>query len=315
MLEGISDPVQPKSAKLFALMMRSPDLVALFDAEDRLQAANPAYCAAYYCDPEQQPLWRDIMRANYLNQRGPLIETDDIDAWLTDACARRATLPYRSFEAELHNGKWIWITETVSSDGWLFCHASDISALRASSRHLRKERDAARRESWTDALTRVPNRRYVMTRLEDWFEAQHFQPEFGTHSLAIVDLDNFKTLNDRFGHEFGDAVLTSFCRNAVSSIRPLDLFGRIGGEEFLFLMPNCPLQVAQDRLNLLQKMIQNPGHSAPPSGVTYSFSAGLVPVLRNEDIHQTIRRADRLMYRAKAEGRARILAEDHKPTD
>ncbi|TQM94341.1 diguanylate cyclase [Roseinatronobacter monicus] len=307
MLEGMSEPDRPNSEKMFALMMRSPDLVALFDPEDRLQAANPAYCAAYHCDPAQQLLWRDIMRTNYQNKRGPLIETEDIEAWLTDACARRATLPYRAFEAELHNGKWIWITETVSADGWMFFHASNISSLRASSRHLRKERDAARRESWTDALTGVPNRRYVMTRLEDWFEAQRLQQEFGTHSLAIVDLDNFKTLNDRFGHEFGDAVLTSFCRDAVSSIRPLDLFGRIGGEEFLFLMPNCPLEVAQNRLNLLQRMIRHPGHSAESADVTYSFSAGLVLVRDDKDIHHAIRRADKLMYRAKLEGRARVL--------
>ncbi len=307
MLEGLSDPEQPNNEKLFALLMQSPDLMALYDAEDRLQAANPAYCAAYHCDPAQQLFWRDSMRANYFNRRGPLIETADIDAWLTDACARRATLPYRSFEAELHNGKWIWITETISADGWMLFHASDISTLRASSRHLRKERDTALRESWTDVLTGVPNRRYVMTRLEYWFEAQRLQPEFGTHSLAVVDLDHFKALNDRFGHDFGDAVLTSFCRDAVSSIRPLDLFGRIGGEEFIFLMPNCPLQAARDRLNLLQQMIRHPGHSGEPSGTTYSFSAGLVLVRHDKDIHHAIRRADRLMYRAKQEGRARVL--------
>lgn len=307
MPENIADSDRSYSERLFALMMRSPDMVALFDAEDRLQAANRAYCEAYHCDPAQNLFWRDIMRANYLNKRGPLIKTDDIDIWLTEACARRSTLPYRSFEAELHNGKWIWITETVSADGWMFFHASNISTLRTSSRHLRKERDAARRESWTDALTGVPNRRYVMTRLEDWFEAQRLQPEFGTHSLAVVDLDHFKALNDRFGHDFGDAVLTSFCRDAVSSIRPLDLFGRVGGEEFLFFMPNCPLRVAKDRLTLLQQMIRNSDHSAEPSGVAYSFSAGLVRVRHDKDIHHAIRRADRLMYRAKQEGRARVL--------
>ena len=304
---SISDPDQQNSARLFALMMCSPDLVAVFDAEDRLQAANPAFREAYHCDPAQHPLWREIMRANYQNNRGPLIETDEIDAWLTDACARRATLPSRSFEAQLHDGKWIWATETVSDDGWMLFHASNISTLRASSRTLRKERDAARRASWTDALTGVPNRRYIMTLLEEWFEAQRLQPEFGSHSLAVVDLDHFKALNDRFGHDFGDAVLTSFCREAVDSIRPFDLFGRIGGEEFLFLMPNCALEVARDRLNLLQQIIRNPSHSAGPSGVTYSFSAGLVAVRHDKDIYHAIRRADRLMYRAKQEGRARVL--------
>jgi diguanylate cyclase (GGDEF)-like protein len=307
MTEIMLERDQRISTRLLELVMRSPDLVALFDAEDRLRAANPAYCEAYHCDPAQHLCWQDIMRANYLNNRGPLIETNDIDAWLTNACARRATLPHRSFEAELHNGKWIWVTETVLVDGWMLFYASNISTLRASNRHLRKERDVARRASWTDALTGVPNRRYLMTHLEDWLEAQRLQPEFGIHSLAVVDLDHFKTLNDRFGHGVGDAVLRSFCQVAVESIRPLDLFGRIGGEEFLFLMPNCALEVARDRLNLLQQKIRNPGHNTEPSAATYSFSAGLVLVRHDKDIHHAIRRADRLMYRAKQEGRARVL--------
>lgn len=305
-LETRPDP--PQFEGLTSLLMQTSDLYAIFDADDRLLAANPAYCAAYNCDPATHPVWHQIMRANFRNARGPVIETDDIEDWLTNACARRFNLPFRSFEAELHGGKWIWVTETVTSEGRMLFHASDISSLRTSSRNLRLERDAARRASWTDALTGIPNRRYVMDRLEEWHSVQNRLPQFGEHSLAVVDLDRFKELNDTYGHEFGDDVLVSFCRDVVSRIRPFDLFGRIGGEEFLFFMPNCALDVAQERLETLQRTIRQLPARSTELPVSYSFSAGLVLVRSDRDIHHAMRRADRLLYQAKHEGRGRVLS-------
>lgn len=291
---------------LFDLLAQTPDLIALFDAGDRLIAANPAFCAAYHCDPSDQLPWQEIMRANYRAKRGPIIETADIDDWLTTASARRASVPYRSFEAGLHGGRWLWITETLSPEGRMLFHASEISSLRSESRNLRLERDAARRASWTDALTGVPNRRYVMDRLEEWFEAHRMQADFGTHCLAVIDLDNFKGINDTHGHDFGDAVLVAFCREVVASIRPFDLFGRMGGEEFLFLMPNCPLDMARQRLDRLQQAIGLSPVSAGLPAIRYTFSAGLVAVQPDEDIYEHLRLADKLLYGAKADGRARV---------
>lgn len=245
------------------------------------------------------------MRANHANKRGPVIETLDIEGWLAIASARRFAVPYRALEAGLHSGQWIWITETVAPPGHMLFHASEISSLRSESRFLRLERDAARRASWTDALTGVPNRRYVMDRLEEWFERQRHQADFGFHSLSVLDLDNFKMINDKHGHDCGDAVLISFCRDVVGTIRPFDLFGRIGGEEFLVLMPNCPLDVARGRLSSLQEVIgktARSGHLTPQ----YTFSAGLVSVGPDKDIHEHIRLADRLLYGAKSSGRARV---------
>ncbi|MDP3342281.1 GGDEF domain-containing protein [Frigidibacter sp.] len=288
------------------LLMQSPDLVALYDGDDRLQAANPAYRDAYHCDPAEHLCWREIMRVNFEHKRGPIIETGDIDGWLTIAMARRGTVPYRSFEAGLYGRGWIWITETVCPEGRMLFRATDISGLRTEGRMLRLERDAARRESWTDALTGVPNRRYLMARLEEWHQKQCAHPDLGTHCLAVVDLDHFKQVNDRYGHSCGDAVLISFCRDVVGGIRSQDLFGRIGGEEFLVLMPNCPLEVARERLGSLQQKLDQSGPIADHPSFRYSFSAGLVRIDPDEDIHNAIRRADKCLYDAKAAGRARV---------
>lgn len=289
------------------LICESKDLIAIFDENYCLKAANTAYCKAYHCNPDTKPSWPDIIRSNYLCKRGPVVETNDIEAWLVEALARRSTRTYRSFEAELHGGKWIWITEVISRKGLTLFYATDISSVRASLRKIRLERDTARRASWTDPLTGVPNRRYIMDRLEEWHESQSSQAEFGEHVLAVVDLDYFKRINDIYGHDVGDEVLCSFCQNAVKNIRPFDVFGRIGGEEFLFLMPNCSSEVALLRLGVLQSMTLRPKHFPGDVVITYTFSGGLVRVHKDKDIHYSIRDADKLLYRAKAEGRVRVL--------
>lgn len=303
-------PSDPFDGEIGEMLLLTPDLFALFGADGRLHAANPAFCKAYHCDPTERQFWRDIMRANFEQSRGPVIKTDDIEAWLTDADGRRGTLPYRSFEAEFHDGRWILITETVCPQGRLLFQGTDIASMRTESRTLRVERDIARRNSWTDQLTGVPNRRYVMEQLETWFHEQANRQHFGNHALAVIDLDHFKAINDHYGHAIGDDVLVSFSRKAVRSIRVQDLFGRIGGEEFLLFMPNCDLISADRRLNILLSDVADMIVSSTHPELRCSFSAGLVQIRSDKDIHHAIRRADRLLYDAKFAGRARVQNED-----
>lgn len=299
----------PYPTQTLELLTQSQNMIALYDPEERLRAANPAYRAAYHCSPSDTPLWHDMMRQNYLHQRGPVIKTDCIDTWLTAARARRASMPHRAFEVELHDGRWILITETLSSNGWMLFHAADITNVRRSSRELRMRLDDARRASWTDPLTGVPNRRYLLDRAEEWHAHQRTQLPYGSHAIAVIDLDNFKELNDRHGHAVGDTVLIAFCREVVESIRSVDLFGRLGGEEFILLMPNCPLPVAKQRLTRLQKQIGEQKTGTKLAPVQYSFSAGLTLIRQDKDIHHAIRRADKLLFQAKAEGRNRVICD------
>ena len=103
---------------------------------------------------------------------------------------------------------------------------------------LAKDRIAARyrRASLTDPLTGVANRRGFFETGERLLKRARFarQPT----ALIMFDLDRFKSINDRYGHHTGDEVLTAFCRLATSQLRPNDLFGRIGGEEFASLLPD-----------------------------------------------------------------------------
>lgn len=292
---------------VFDLFWKTPNLIAVFDADDRLVLANDAFREAYLPNPVEMPSWRQMMHDNYRCSRGPLIETDDIEAWLTAAEARRGTVPFRAFEAEMTDGRLFWITETVDPHGSLLLFASEISGLRASGRRLREERDVARRASWTDELTGVANRRYVLKALKEWQSQQAGENAYGDHVVALMDIDHFKNVNDKYGHDAGDAVLVGFCRTVVEGIRLQDLFGRMGGEEFLLFLPSCTIDAALDRLEELRREVRRLHFPEAPF-YQCTFSAGLCQVQPDQSLDQVINLADRRLYSAKANGRDRVAA-------
>lgn len=295
-----------------AMLDDTPNCVAVFDEEDRIVYANDAF-REMFCVEGSRQFWSEIMRENYLKTRGPIIETDDIDAWLKSAESRRGTDPYRAFEIELHGGVWLWVTETMFADGTMLLIASDISRLRPGTRSLRLQRDSALRASFTDELTDVPNRRYVMLQLEEWRKARESSDDRSEACLAVIDIDHFKPINDEYGHEIGDRILVHFCEIFLNNIRLNDLFGRIGGEEFVLFMPHCNLEQARERLAQIAQKVRN---SRPVEGcpkICYTFSAGLIDISQDDDVEASLRRADDLLYDAKDSGRDRIADQAPDP--
>ncbi len=106
----------------------------------------------------------------------------------------------------------------------MLCVGTDITALRQNQRSLRQDRDLALRAAQTDELTGTSNRRFVFARLADHTENvdKDIEPPF---CVSIIDIDLFKGVNDRFGHQGGDAVLRDFVKLAHSTIRRPDYFG------------------------------------------------------------------------------------------
>ena len=150
-----------------------------------------------------------------------------------------------------------------------------------------------------DSLTGLPNRGSMAaaaTRaLED--AAASAQPL----SVALIDLDRFKLLNDRFGHATGDRVLEEFAQISQAILRPGDAVGRWGGEEFLLLMPNTTLDVALHILDTLRGKIARIGLADPDLRVT--ISAGLATGEGVSLLDEVLARADKALYEAKNSGR------------
>jgi diguanylate cyclase (GGDEF)-like protein len=127
-------------------------------------------------------------------------------------------------------------------------------------------------------------------------------------TMAIIDIDSFKAVNDTYGHAAGDQVLAHFAAFVADNLRVGDVFGRLGGEEFGVL---CPATTTADAVALLERLRGRLPTSAPagfPRGLRYTFSVGVDQHRRAESLAQFMARADGALYAAKQSGRDRVMA-------
>jgi diguanylate cyclase (GGDEF)-like protein len=131
-------------------------------------------------------------------------------------------------------------------------------------------------------------------------------------SQILFDLDRFKSINDRYGHITGDEVLVSFCRLATSHLRPNDLFGRIGGEEFAGLLPDIGRRDALSLAERVRKAFEASFHTTGQYAFSSTVSVG-VAISDNvqSDLNVLLSAADQALYRAKALGRNRVEPSPH----
>jgi diguanylate cyclase len=180
-----------------------------------------------------------------------------------------------------------------------------LQVIETDSRQLNDELTRVRLLSLTDELTSLPNRRAFLRRMED--EVARVQRYGFPLSLALIDLDNFKSVNDDHGHAAGDEVLRVYSRNILSIFRHHDLVARYGGEEFAVLLPNTD---GDGSLRALGKVRKRAAETRWQTNGTVmpvpSFSAGLAVYKPGETANAFIERADRALYRAKRHGRDRV---------
>lgn len=170
---------------------------------------------------------------------------------------------------------------------------------------LRRQRDEMRQLADTDALTGLPNRRAGLRLLAEYLDRarQEDQPL----AIGFLDIDLFKDINDQFGHEVGDQVLVAVARNLRDSVRNREDVIRMGGEEFLVLLPGANRATALARLESVRRQVQAVTAILAVPGLEVSASIGLA-VLRGDgdDLASLLRRADHAMYCAKRAGRNQV---------
>jgi diguanylate cyclase len=155
-----------------------------------------------------------------------------------------------------------------------------------------------------DQLTGALNRRG----LDEAFgrEEARAQRAGAPFSIALLDIDHFKKLNDSLGHQAGDQALVHLTRVAKSLLRPMDSLARYGGEEFLALLPNTGLDEAEKVMSRLQRELTKEYFLHDNQRVLITFSAGVAQRIEGESRDALIGRADQAMYRAKQHGRNRV---------
>ena len=162
------------------------------------------------------------------------------------------------------------------------------------------------RHLYEDALTRVYNRRFILTQLAAHMSAarRHGRPL----ALAVVDVDGFKALNDTYGHAAGDQVLVAVARALREGTRAEDAVGRVGGEEFLVLLPDTDAKAAAQAAERMRAAV-----AAVEGPEPVSASVGWATAGAEESPEDAVKRADEALYEAKAAGRNRVRAAARAP--
>ncbi|HEX2057892.1 MAG TPA: diguanylate cyclase [Actinomycetota bacterium] len=170
--------------------------------------------------------------------------------------------------------------------------------------------EEAQRLSITDGLTGVWNRRYFLMQFPQALAAaQRFQRPF---SVLMLDLDEFKAINDSHGHQRGDAILVEFAKRVDRVIREVDTFARYGGEEFICLLSETDLNGARTTAEKVLDAIRSEPFGMPgeqPLTITVSIGIASYP-LHGETYKALVGAADRALYRAKQAGRNRVCTAD-----
>lgn len=160
--------------------------------------------------------------------------------------------------------------------------------------------------AYTDDLTGMANRRHILSVLDK--ERERVRRYQSHTSIALIDIDHFKQINDMFGHAHGDKVLKAFTRICASVLRSTDSIGRFGGEEFLLIMPETEMSDAYVMLERLRVTIAHSTFDRFPKEFRITISAGITAMdsldLTNEE---ALKRADDAVYHAKHEGRNRVV--------
>ncbi len=186
---------------------------------------------------------------------------------------------------------------------------------------LIEAQEALREQAMRDVLTGAWNRRAILAAFER--ELARVERRTGDTGLGVViaDVDHFKKVNDTYGHLVGDEVLCEVVQRISQDLRRYDRMGRIGGEEFVILLPECARKEVELTVERLRRVIAEPITTTEgPLSVTLSFGAALVPDGRRTTALQILEAADQALYAAKSGGRNRLcvhddtLPENPKPT-
>jgi diguanylate cyclase (GGDEF)-like protein len=184
----------------------------------------------------------------------------------------------------------------------LIARSRGMLMLRAASRELQ-------RMATTDDLTELPNRRQFFVRLSEEIRRAERFPERGL-SVAIVDADHFKQVNDTYGHAAGDVVLKAIAATCRAATRSIDAACRIGGEEFAIIMPETNLAAAIAVCERLRRRVHAMEIPVGEQSLRITVSVGVAEFQIGFDADRLLAEADRLLYRAKEAGRNAVHARD-----
>jgi diguanylate cyclase len=200
----------------------------------------------------------------------------------------------------------------TASSSWLLSQVDsarvELENTREQLNQMHAELERAQQMAVSDALTGLPNRRGLDGVLaREIARARRHKTEL---CIAVLDVDHFKRINDAHGHDVGDLALKHLAATIRAAVRETDVLARLGGEEFVLVLPDTPLVGAEFTMNRLLRTAQSTPLTHASKQITVAFSAGLARWQAEEPAEAIIKRADQAMYRAKSAGRGMVMVDE-----
>jgi len=313
-MELVRRDAEKASELLVTALDALPIGIAIFDADDRLVIKNqylgdmfPGLTASGHSAETFESMLRNEMTMGLLPEAAGKEEE-----WLAQRMAARG-ISTQPILQKLTGDRWIHTYEVRTRHGFSVVARAEVTDLVRKEQLLAQANEQLSRQTATDGLTGIANRRrFDETLINEWLRAARSGASL---SLLMVDIDHFKRYNDHYGHVAGDECLRRVTKVLARCVRRAgELLARYGGEEFVMLLPGADLEQAREMAQRCLNHIRDEAipHGSSPTGQQITFSIGIAQVVptANRDPEALVNAADTAMYRAKMAGRARFAVAD-----
>ncbi len=182
----------------------------------------------------------------------------------------------------------------------------DMTELKKTKKELKKSNTKLHTLARTDSLTQLPNRRAILEKLD--YEKLKFERSKEVFTIAMIDLDRFKDINDKYGHECGDFVLKQISNLMLDLVRKQDVVGRYGGEEFILFLPQTNAKGALHVTKLILQQIAKFPITYKNEEISLTATIGVSDYKNDEmTVSDLIKNADKAMYKGKSQGKNKVV--------
>ena len=292
----------------------TPNCLGVINRNKEVIYCNQHYASIFGVTKEQAigKKASDLLRHAWETNQGVVINTNDFEQWLNNVHKLHTEKSLNQYETDLLDGRWFKMTRINLDSGNIIIMGVDITLLKQAQKSLEDAHQHIEKLVNTDQLTGVHNRRsYNQLANKEYARARRFDQPL---SLLVIDIDYFKVINDNFGHDGGDNVLKQFTQICTTLLRQSDTLSRVGGEEFVVVLPMTNSVGANVIAERIKTHIADSSFQTTQTHkkINITLSIGVSSLTANDStIKDLFCRADKAMYCAKRGGRNQVqLAQD-----
>lgn len=288
-------------------ILESKDAYAVFTPKDKVIYCNDTL-EDLFCFTRGQAIGKtfpELILNAYQQKAGINVNTDkeSIHTWIANAQDKRRKRKLRLFEIDLVDGRWMLVSEQVDKNGYLFLQAKNITRQKILESQLSQNVDELNTIAMTDELTQIANRRSFIKHIKSNLDKAG---DSVPYALIVIDIDDFKLINDQHGHAFGDTALKEVANIFKRTLRPYDVVGRIGGEEFAIFLYDVDFNKSKFIANRVVENVANEVIVHQEITIKTSISAGLIWSDKKKAFEELYVKADELLYQSKTTGKNKL---------